>query len=187
MHVRHFQTRKSSRGDPGPHLARTPEDFEDRALETNLLGLLANLEFLRTQLETALAEGRHAEVVETATLLVNQVVAFAEKYFGGAATADDLTRALAVAGEFITTTSQAQEHLKRPALKSLWRWFGGASAESAEDRERLHQVARGLDDVLATFFTLFTTHFTSEGAAQRCKDMQEVFRTDLQRVFGRLK
>jgi hypothetical protein len=188
MQVRQFQARKSPPGDSGERsgerLARVPDSPEDREFETALLGLLSNLEFLRTQLDAALAEGRHAEVVETATLLLNQVVAFAEKHFAGA---DDLTRAQALAGEFFATTSRAKEHLKRPALKSLWRWLGGAPAESAEDRDRLRQLAPALDEVLAAFFTLFTTHFTGEGAARRWKDTQEVFRADLKQVFSRLK
>jgi hypothetical protein len=183
MEVRPTRARKSWRPGQGPTGPRTPADFEDRALETALLGLLSSLEFVRTQLEAALAEGQPGQVVETATLLVSQVVAFAEKQFPAA---DDLTGPLARAGEFLATTAQAQEQLKKRAVKSVWRWFGGTPAVSAEDRERLRQVAAGLDEVLATFFTLFAKQFTGEETAQRWEDTQEVFRTDLKRVFGQL-
>jgi hypothetical protein len=69
----------------------------------------------------------------------------------------------------------------------LWRWLGGNPAESDADRDWLHQVAVGLDEALATFFALFTTHFTSEDATRRWEETQEVFRTDLKRVFSHLE
>ena len=56
MQARQTRARKSWRPESGPTGPRTPADFEDRALETALLGLLPSLEFLRTQLEKALAE-----------------------------------------------------------------------------------------------------------------------------------
>jgi hypothetical protein len=181
MQARQTRARKSWRPESGPTGPRTPADFEDRALETALLGLLPSLEFLRTQLEKALAGGQTGDAVETAKLLLNQVVAFAEKQFPEAG---DLTGPLARAGEFLATSTQTQEHLKRRSLKSVWRWFGGAPAVSAEDRDRLHRVATDLDEALATFFTLFAKHFTGEESAQRWGETQEVFRTDLKRVFG---
>jgi hypothetical protein len=179
--------RKNSKNFAALKNEPTAEDIEDRALESTLVVLLSSLEFLRAQMEAGVAQQQPAQVVEAATALVNQVVAFVDKQVSIRVDAEDLARALAKVGDFFTTTQLAQEHLERPALKSLFGWLTKAAAGTAEHRARLRQVARGLDDVLESYFNLFAARFRGVHAAQRWMDTQEVFRADLKRVLDQLK
>lgn len=164
-----------------------PAEIEqDNALENDLILLLSRLEHSRVRLDSRRSQRRPALALQILAEMVNHVVAFSEEWLDVEARANSLAKALAWAADVHPQVRLLHVQNNRLSAQTMSNLYSSWTSDSVERRETFHQIARGMVDVLETYFSLLADRFRSPSIADRWREPCRIFLADLTPVLKKI-
>jgi len=150
---------------------------QDQTWEGELVVLLCSLETWRNRLSDLCRRNQAVPALDAMLAMVRELVAFAGVHL----TASGSERMAGLRGRVEAFTALAlglRQRLHKTTLQKLL-FLLGQTSEEGDPRLQFVAAARGLLEVLAGYFVLFTELFRTPGGARGWHDAQQVFLTDL--------
>jgi len=164
-----------------------PAEIEqDNALENDLILLLSRLEHSRVRLDSRRSQRRPALALQILAEMVNHVMAFSEEWLDVEARANSLAKALAWAADVYPQVRLLHVQNNRLSAQTMSNLYSSWTSDSVERRETFHQIARGMVDVLETYFSLLADRFRSPSVADRWREPCRIFLADLTPVLKKI-
>ncbi len=152
---------------------------QDSALENDLILLLSRLERLLAQLTDKKNHKQPTLALSILAEMVNQVAAFSEERRAVRTKSISLAQALAEASVAYPQVRLLPAQNNRLSAQTIARLYSSWAGDPAGRRETFRQAARGLCDVLETYFAHLTARFRSPALADQWRETCGIFLNDL--------
>jgi hypothetical protein len=176
--ARHSAIRKAVAPVPPPE-----EVEQDMRLESELVLLVSQLDYVRTLLDESIAQRSPGAILQSSVEMLKTVCAFAEQY----PEADAGGATLGKARETLTWMQQLERQVNESGLQSFLGMFRKRTFTATECQRLFGQVRVAVPDLIGQFCTLFSTAFHSPETARQWTQTYGLFLADLTNSFSKLE
>jgi hypothetical protein len=154
-----------------------------REFEARLLEMLARIEEHRSNLEEAIAQQRHGQVITLAYQLVQDIVSVAEKNLPSHLESQTATTVVQWVGEFFQSARTLLDQMPSSGIRSLFGLLERSSVNTEDRRIAYNYCLSTVPEIVQAYFTLFTGRFPSSFSARGWVEAAAIFFVDLKRVI----